>query len=92
MHELRVLFTAVDDNSYLVQLTDTEGTKLGFEVAFAPFLSDKDFDDLRWYLEEYRDLPDGVAAVRAKRIEKRLEEWGCKLHNALTLRSTYPTD
>ena len=76
MHELRVLFTAVDDESYLVQLTDTEGTKLGVEVAFAPFLSEEDFDDLRWYLEEYMDLPDGGAVVRAKRIEERLEEWG----------------
>ena len=83
MHELRVLFTAVDDESYLVQLTDTEGTKLGVEVAFAPFLSEEDFDDLRWYLEEYMDLPDGGAVVRAKRIEERLEEWGCKLHNAI---------
>ena len=83
MHELRVLFTAVDDESYLVQLTDTEGTKLVLRVALAPFLSEEDFDDLRWYLEEYMDLPDGGAVVRAKRIEERLEEWGCRLPNAI---------
>ncbi len=83
MHELRVLFTAVDDDSYLVQLTDTEGAKLGVEVAFAPFLSEEDFGDLRWYLEEYMDLPDGGAIVRAKGIEERLEEWGRKLHDAI---------
>jgi hypothetical protein len=25
-------------------------------------------DDLRWYLEEYMELPDGGAVVRARRI------------------------
>ena len=30
-------------------------------------------EDLRWYLEEYMDLPDGGAVVRAQGVERKLE-------------------
>ena len=56
---------------------------MALKSPFAPFLSEEDYGDLRWYLEEYMDLPDGGAIVRAKRIEERLEEWGRKLHDAI---------
>src|SRR5436305_14559887 len=82
MKDLRILFTAADPG-YLAHLADAEGNRLGAEVPFTPFLEESDYDDLRWYLEEYMDLPDGAAVVRAQRIERNLDEWGHKLHDAL---------
>jgi hypothetical protein len=68
---------------YLARLTDAGGNPLGVEVPFTPLLDEGDYEDLRWYLEDYMDLPDGGAAVRAQRIEGRLDEWGRGLHDAL---------
>lgn len=50
---------------------------------FTPFLKDADYDNLRWYLEEYMELPDGGAVVRAERIETDLLKWGHQLHDAI---------
>src|SRR4051812_46506226 len=83
MKDLRVLFTPATDQGYRVHLEDANGTPLGVEVPFTPFLSEDDYEDLRWYLEEYMDLPDGGAVVRAQRIEGNLKRWGRKLHDAL---------
>jgi tetratricopeptide (TPR) repeat protein len=83
INELRVLFTAVKDKSYVVQLSYAGGKKLGAAVPFTPFLTEKDYEDLRWYLEEYMDLPDGGAVVRAQRVERDLERWGHRLYDAL---------
>lgn len=74
--DLRVLF-APADRGYLARL---EG---GVEVPFEPFLGEDDYEDLRWYLEEYMELPDGGAVVRAKRIERNLGDWGRRLYDAL---------
>jgi len=82
MKDLRVLFTPAS-SGYLAHLADAEGNRLGVEVPFAPFLEDDDYDDLRWYLEEYMELPDGGAVVRAQRIEGNLDRWGRKLHDDL---------
>ena len=57
--------------------------KLGVEVPFTPFLTEDDYDNLRWYLEEYMDLPDGGAVTRARGVEGDLKQWGRKLHDAL---------
>jgi len=46
-------------------------------------LDDDDFEDLRWYLEDFMDLPDGGAVVRAESIEARLRDWGRRLHDAI---------
>jgi hypothetical protein len=75
MNDLRVLFDPAADGSYRAQLADTKGHRLGVEVPFTPFLTEDDYEDLRWYLEEYMDLPDGGAVIRAQRIEGELEEW-----------------
>jgi hypothetical protein len=83
MNDLRVLFTPAGDGSYRAQPVDAEGHRPGVEVPFAPFLSDTDYEDLRWYLEEYMDLPDGGAIVRARRIERALDDWGHRLYDAL---------
>lgn len=83
MQEIRLLFAPADGNGYRVSLTDGEGKSLGVEVPFTPFLTDDDYDNLRWYLEEYMDLPDGGAVVRAGRIEADLRAWGQRLHDTL---------
>ena len=82
MKELRVLFAA-EDKGYRARLADADGTTLGVEVPFTPFLTDDDYENLRWYLEDYMDLPDGGAVTRARRIEVDLERWGHTLHDAL---------
>ncbi|HBL28217.1 MAG TPA: hypothetical protein DD490_15390 [Acidobacteria bacterium] len=86
MNDLRILFTPVTPGGaagYHAQLADAKGRRLGVEVPFTPFLSEKDYEELRWYLEDYMDLPDGGAVVRATRIERDLERWGHRLCEAL---------
>jgi tetratricopeptide (TPR) repeat protein len=83
MNDLRVLFNVAADQSYRAQLADAKGRRLGVEVPFMPFLAEDDYEDLRWYLEEYMDLPDGGAVVRARRIEGDLTRWGHTLYEAL---------
>ncbi len=83
MHELRVLFTAEKDKGYLARLADAGGSVLGVEVPFMPFLTEDDYENLRWYLEDYMDLPDGGAVTRARGIEEDLDRWGRRLHEAL---------
>jgi hypothetical protein len=55
MNDLRVLFAAADIG-YRAQLADAKGRRLGVEVPFTPFLSEDDYEDLRWYLEETESL------------------------------------
>lgn len=83
MNDLRVLFEPAADGSYRAQLADAKNRRLGVEVSFTPFLTEDDYEDLRWYLEEYMDLPDGGAVIRAQRIEGALKQWGRKLYDAL---------
>jgi tetratricopeptide (TPR) repeat protein len=82
MSELRVRFEAAEDKGYLAQLSDADG-KPGVAVPFTPFLTEDDYEDLRWYLEDYMDLPDGGAVTRARQIESSLDRWGRSLHDAL---------
>jgi tetratricopeptide (TPR) repeat protein len=83
MQELRLRFTPGASNSYTAALTTDDGTSLGVAVPFTPFLTEADYGDLRWYLEEYMELPDGGAVVRAERIEAALRTWGQQLHDAI---------
>ena len=83
MNELRVLFAEAAGQGYRAQLADARGRRLGVEVPFSPFLTEEDYEDLRWYLEDYMDLPDGGAVIRAQRIEKNLDEWGRRLYEVL---------
>lgn len=83
MQEIRVHFAPSDENSYRVSLTDGEGNSNSVEVSFSPFLGDDDYDNMRWYLEEYMELPDGGAVVRAEHIEADLLKWGQQLHDAI---------
>ncbi len=86
MHDLRVTFTAAPDGTYLARLIDTAaeaGVPSAIEVPFKPFLTEEDYEDLRWYLEDFMDLPDGGAVVRARRVERNLDAWGKALYEAL---------
>ncbi len=83
MPDLRILFGSAPDGGYRAHLADAEGHPLGVEVPFTPFLDDGDYEDLRWYLEDYMELPDGGAIVRAERIEGNLNSWGRRLHDEL---------
>ncbi|HEV8581626.1 MAG TPA: TIR domain-containing protein [Thermoanaerobaculia bacterium] len=83
MNDLRVRFVVAEDKTYRAWLADTDGTRLGVEVPFTPFLDADDYEDLRWYLEDFMDLPDGGAVVRAQRIEQNLTRWGRRLHDDL---------
>ena len=83
MQEIRILFSPPEGRSHRVSLTDGEGKPIGVELSFEPFLSDDDYDNLRWYLEEFMDLPDGGAVIRAQRIEADLLLWGRRLHDAI---------
>jgi hypothetical protein len=83
MQEIRLLFSSTDGLSHRVALTDGTGNPFGVEVPFTPFLTDADYDNLRWYLEEYMELPDGGAVVRAGHIEADLLTWGQRLHDAI---------
>ena len=83
MKELRVIFAPTADQSYRAGLTDADGNRLGVEVPLTPFLTEDDYENLRWYLEEFMDLPDGGAVTRAQRTEQDLERWGRQLHDAL---------
>ncbi len=38
-------------------------------------VSEKVYEYLRWYLEEYMDLPDAGSVVRARRIEDEIKVW-----------------
>ena len=87
LHEIRVLFRQPANGSaedlFRVGFTDGAGTELGVAGDFTPFLTDDDYENLRWYLEEYMDLPDGGAVIRATGIEQQLHQWGRRLHDAL---------
>ena len=83
LQEIRVRFRPVTDDCFRVQLTDAEGVARGVEGDFTPFLTEDDYESLRWYLEEYMDLPDGGSVVRAGVIEKQLSQWGRRLCEAL---------
>src|SRR5207244_6393349 len=83
LHEIRVRFSSCGDGRFRAQLTDAAGVECGAAGDFTPFLTDDDYENLRWYLEEYMDLPDGGAVVRAGDIEQQLHRWGRQLYASL---------
>ncbi|HOC58292.1 MAG TPA: TIR domain-containing protein, partial [Verrucomicrobiota bacterium] len=83
MSELRLLFNkAGAEGGYTVQVVPAAGNP-SQPLPFKPFLNDADYEDLRWYLEEFMDLPDGGSITRAQRVEANLGQWGRKLYDAV---------
>jgi len=82
MSELRLLFDKSADGGFGVRIVPSSGNASA-PIPFTPFLDDDDFEDLRWYLEEFMDLPDGGSLVRARRVEESLRQWGRSFYDAL---------
>ncbi|MCY2995053.1 MAG: hypothetical protein NTY19_45405 [Planctomycetota bacterium] len=82
MNELRLLFDRASNGDYTVRLNNWGGNA-SQPLPFTPFLEDDDFENLRWYLEEFMDLPDSGSLVRAQRIEADLAAWGRKFYDVL---------
>jgi len=82
MSELRLLFDKSADGDFAVRIVPSSGNA-SEPVPFKPFLDNDDFEDLRWYLEDFMDLPDGGSLVRALRVEEKLRDWGRTFYNAL---------
>ena len=66
-----------------MRLEDAPGHTVGIPATLTPFLSEADYENLRWYLEDYMDLPDGGAVIRAQGVEEQIKEWGRRLHDAV---------
>ena len=82
-NEIRVRFSPSADDRFRVQFTDAAGNALGVAGDFTPLLAEDDYENLRWYLEDYLDLPDGGAVTRVTGIEQQLHQWGRRLYAAL---------
>lgn len=78
-----MLFVPSEDRSFAIRLEQAPGKAVGVSATLTPFLDEEDYENLRWYLEEYMDLPDGGAVVRAQGVERKLEEWGRRLYEAV---------
>ncbi|MGE3541105.1 MAG: tetratricopeptide repeat protein [Candidatus Tectimicrobiota bacterium] len=86
MAELRLVFHPTDTAmSVRVDLSGTDGGSLSGAAPqpFAFQLTPAEYADLRWYLEEYLDLPIGGSVLRARRIEGALSDWGRGLYRAV---------
>jgi tetratricopeptide (TPR) repeat protein len=86
MAELRLVFQPIDTTmSVRVDLSGSDGSSLsgGAPQPFAFQLTPEDYADLRWYLEEYMDLPIGGSVLRARRVEGLLSDWGRGLYRAV---------
>lgn len=80
MRELRLLFEQSEGTD---RVRVVSGHAIGPPMPFNVALEDEDFEDHRWYLEEFMDLPDGGSIVRARNVEARLSEWGRALYAAV---------
>ncbi len=82
LNELRVLFDR-SAGALTFRLVPSGGSEATTAMPFETFLSEEDFGDLRWYLEEFLIFPDYGSRVRADRVEAALEDWGKRLHAQL---------
>jgi hypothetical protein len=69
MHELRLLFTPGASDSFHLTLTDAAGAEVGVACDFTPFLTDTDYEDLRWYLEECCNILLSLDERPSERVE-----------------------
>lgn len=82
---LRIKETAEStSNTYQVKVTLDEGArKTPVNVPLTFEMTQEDRDNLRWYLEDYLKHPEGPAPEQAARIEKRMQEMGDALAQAV---------
>jgi tetratricopeptide (TPR) repeat protein len=79
-NEIRIVFQRMGE-ALTCRLATSWSGDAGEPRPFAPFLGEADYEDLRWYLEDYLELPLG--GVRAERVETLLVPWGRRLFDAL---------
>ena len=83
MGEIRLIFDSdADGDAYRAQPIYQPPSGQPFQGQAVPLTFDLDVDqqaDLRWYLEEYIDLPVHGSQVRAGRIEQDIDRWGREL-------------
>lgn len=79
--ELRLLFSTDDSGTPRVRLQPVglDGPQKPRDRTLDFALDPDDDKDLKWYLEEYMDLPDHGSRVRARGIEDRIDAWGRRL-------------
>lgn len=61
MNELRLVFEKTND-AHTVRFESSWGGA-GKSVSFESFLTEDDHENLRWYLEEFMDLPDDTGFI-----------------------------
>src|SRR5437763_937580 len=81
MSELRIVFQH-DQLAASCMVQVVSGDTSTEPIPFAFSLATRDYENLRWYLEDFLDLPDGGSVVRAQSVEAKLKEWGHQLHHA----------
>jgi hypothetical protein len=87
MADLRLVFQPAPDTAMTVRV-DFSGSDGGMRSGGQPQpftfqLRPDQYADLRWYLEEFMDLPLGGSVLRANRIEQSLLQWGRDLYQAV---------
>ena len=87
MAELRLVFQPAQDTTMTVRadFSSVDGGMRGGgqPQPFTFQLRPNDYADVRWYLEEYMELPIGGSVLRANRIEQSLIQWGRDLYKAV---------
>ena len=87
MAELRLVFQPAPDTTMTVRVdfSSADGGMRGGgqPQAFTFQLRPDDYADVRWYLEEFMDLPIGGSVLRANRIEQSLIQWGRDLYKSV---------
>ncbi|MDJ0899540.1 MAG: CHAT domain-containing protein [Xenococcus sp. MO_188.B8] len=53
------------------------------EVKFEHPFTQEVLEDLRWYLEDYLSFPYGLEPDKARKIEKKFQEWGAELYQLI---------
>jgi hypothetical protein len=85
MQTLRLIQTALGGDLYRVELQRIKETRIlqSASVEVQCDFSDRDREDMRWYLETYPQYPIDPNPEIAARVEKRMEEVGRSLFNQL---------
>ena len=79
-YEIRLIINR-NEEGYTAKWVDFGGQESApFELALP--LGKAEADDLRWYLEEYIQLPGAGDHVKARNLEARLGDWGRRLFEA----------
>lgn len=85
MAEIRLLFEPAGSAGTVRPVFQRQGEldNRGEAVPLTFDLNEAERGDLRWYLEDYMDLPDHGSRVRAQRIEQVIGTWGRDLFTAV---------